>query len=173
MDKRKLIKQTEISIADQINTSMVNLEVANTIENMEDLKTIVQAKANQQYYQTKEASKFFTHYTRHYSLEEKPKTMYLLSVGVWLLLYKKGTASRLSGVLLLCGLSFITSMRNYFYISYQDEYKDYKTACSGYKNIIKMKNGLLNNNDKLSILVGAKLNNFNKGSFILGYSSFI
>ena len=52
MDKRKLIKQTEISIADQINTKLVNLEVANTIENSEDLKSILQAKANQQYFQS-------------------------------------------------------------------------------------------------------------------------
>lgn len=173
MDKRKLIKQTEISIADQINTRMVNLEVANTIENMEDLKTIVQAKANQSYYQACEESKIFTHYTRHYSLEEKPKSLYLISVGLWIILYKKGAASRLSGVLLLCGLSFLTSLRNYIYIYLQDEYKDYKMACNSYMSIIKMKTGLLNNNDKLSILIGAKTDNFNKGSFILGYSSLI
>ncbi len=89
MDRRKILEEKEKTIYETLNSDDLNLELAQNIEHLLELKEIIKFKANQSFVETNEKNKSFTIFSRTISLEDKPRSWYIISFFVWWFLYKR------------------------------------------------------------------------------------
>jgi hypothetical protein len=89
MDRRKILIEKENTIFDTLNSEEINLELAQNIENLAELREIIKFKANQSFMENTEKSKSFTIFSRTSTLEDKPRSWYIVSFVLWFMLYRR------------------------------------------------------------------------------------
>ena len=89
MDRRKILIEKENTIYDTLNSEDLNLELAQNIEHLFALKEIIKYKANQTFMETTEKNKSITIFSRTVSLEDKPRSWYIISFFLWFFLYRR------------------------------------------------------------------------------------
>lgn len=89
MDRRKILVEQENTIFDTLNCDEINLELAQNIENLYELREIIKFKANQSFMENSEKSKSFTIFSRTATLEDKPRSWYIISFVVWFMCYRR------------------------------------------------------------------------------------
>jgi hypothetical protein len=156
MDRRKISIEKHKSFFDTLNSDELNLELAANIENMLNLREIIKMKARQTFDERREKNKIFTFYKAHQSLEDNPKTIYVVSLVLWMLLYRTNMVSKVSLVFLVFGLNFYFNLRRQHYCKIQGEYKDYKRLNDNYHQIVKLKRKSMNVENLIERMFTAK-----------------
>lgn len=89
MDRRKILIEKENTIYETLNSEDINLELAQNIEYLHELKEIIKYKANQSFVEANEKNKAFTIFSRTITLEDKPRSWYIISFFVWFFMYRR------------------------------------------------------------------------------------
>lgn len=93
MDRRQFEFQSDDTLYEALNTNELNLELANNIEIMTELRDVIKAKAVQSYEEQNENKRIFTIFSHQKHLEDNPRAVYVIGFVVWLLAFKKGSKS--------------------------------------------------------------------------------
>lgn len=89
MDRRKILIEKDNTIYDTLNSEDLNLELAQNIEHLFELKEIIKYKANQTFMESSEKTKSFTIFSRTVTLEDKPRSWYIISFFLWFFMYRR------------------------------------------------------------------------------------
>ncbi len=162
MDRRKISIEKNKSFLETLNSDDLNLELAANIENMLNLRELIKMKARQVYQERREKSKIFTFHKSHQSLDDNPRSIYVISLTVWFLMYRVNAVSKLSLLFLIFGLNFYYNLKRQYYCKIQKEYKDYKRLNENYHQILKLKRKSMNLENLLKKTLGADYVKFNE-----------
>jgi hypothetical protein len=161
MDRRKISIEKNKSFYETLNSDELNLELAANIENMLNLREIIKMKAREDYQQIRERKKIFTFHKSHQSLDDNPRSIYVISLTLWFLLYRVNAVSKLSLLFMIFGLNFYYNLKRQYYCKIQKEYKDYKRLNDNYHQILKLKRKSMTMENFLLRIFGT---NFTKSS---------
>jgi hypothetical protein len=91
MDRRKIYIEQENTntIFDTLSSEDINLELAQNIENLFELREIIKFKANQSFMEKSEKSKSFTIFSSTATLEDRPRSWYLITFVLWFMAYRR------------------------------------------------------------------------------------
>lgn len=117
MDIRKVLTSTEENFSSNLTKQELNLDIAQNIENMINLEDLIKTKANITYKQNLERNQFWTIFSTQQNLTDKPKTVLVVSLVGWVILWRKNIASKihLVYVLFLVGI-YANYSKDRFYI---------------------------------------------------------
>lgn len=173
MDKRKIIEDKEISLQQSMQSKRVNLEIANVIETLEDLNVVIKSNANNKFRTVAEENKAFTIFSTQYSLEEKPRAVWVLGLGFSFILIRRQILPKFSILIVACLLTFYTSARNYMYCKSQPEFKSFVSSNNNLKSIIDMKIKSIPFIDRLKISIGLEFKGISKNFFVFNNTALI
>ena len=91
MDRRQLELGKDNYLFNALNSDDLNLELANNIEIMTELRELIKVKAVQSYSEQNENKRIFTMFSHQKHLEDNPRAIYILGFVVWFLAFKKGS----------------------------------------------------------------------------------
>ncbi len=93
MDRRKIYIEQENTnsntIYDTLSSEDINLELAQNIENLFELREIIKFKANQSFMEKSEKTKAFTIFSSTSTLEDRPRSWYLITFVIWFMAYRR------------------------------------------------------------------------------------
>lgn len=173
MDKRKLIEDKENALQKNIHSKRVDLEIANVIETLEDLNIIIKSNANNTFRTVVEENKTFTIFSKQYSLEEKPRAVWVLGLGFCIILARRQVFPKYSVIVAICLLTFYTSARNYMYCKSQPEFKSFVQSNNNLKKIIDMKIKSISFIDRLTLVLGLDFKGVSKNYFVFNNTALI
>lgn len=156
MDKRLLIKETEENLSINLNNHELNLDIANSIEIMEDLKRISEAKGNSNYSQYAQKSKFYNLIFKQTSLDQMPKSVFIVVFGLMLSFSRRSYLKPERFIFAYLAINAIIIYRNNKFLKSVPEYREYKKSLMNYNQIIGVKNKMLSVNEILKILFSAE-----------------
>lgn len=139
MDRRKIVVEKGKTFYESLNSDELNLEIANNLENLLDLREIIKMKARQTYDERKESGKTFTFFKSADNLESNPKYAYIFSLVSWWILFKAQKVSKVSLLFVLFGISIYYNLKRQNYCKLQKEYEDYKKLNDVYHQIVRLK----------------------------------
>lgn len=171
MDRRKIYNETNKTIYDALNTDEINLEIANNLENMSDLKEIIKLKAMQTFEEKKAANRWFTIYKSHEGLEDNPRFVYVVGIAIWYIGKRNGFLSNLSLVYIILGVSIYCNMKRERYCTKQEEYSDFNRLNENLRRILKIKRNTMGYEAMINKRFGVEynfehINNSNEYKFL-------
>jgi hypothetical protein len=160
MDRRKIKVEKDRSFFEALNSDELNLELADNIESLFNLREIIKMKARQTFDENREKSRIFTFFKSHQSLEDNPKTIYVFSITLWALFYRVGAVSKVSLLFVIFGLNLWYNIKRQYYCKIQKEYTDYKRLNDNYHQIVKLKKKAMSMERFLERTMGADYNKY-------------
>lgn len=139
MDRRKIKIDTQSTIFDSLDSDEVNLELAQNIETMIELKDIIKSKAVQSFEEQANKDRILTFFKSQQHLEDNPRSVYVLGTVGWLLMYRIGAASKSSLLWFYFCISIYYNYKRQSYCKMQPEYPLYKHLNDNFRRVVELK----------------------------------
>jgi hypothetical protein len=139
MDKRKIVVEKGRTFYESLNSDELNLEIANNLENLFELRELVKLKARQSFDERKNQAKFLNFFKSAKSFESNPKYAYSIPVILWLIVYQVRGLPKVSFLFMIFGINIFYDLKRQNYCRLQEEFIEYKKLNDAYHQIIKLK----------------------------------
>lgn len=139
MDRRKIEVEKGKVLYDALGSDELNLELANNLENLFELREVVKMKARQHFQEQQDKKRIFTFVKGADSLETTPKFAYTFTLVGWFILYQTKRVNKMSLLYALFSISIFYNMRRQKYCKLQKEYTEYEKLNKIYHQIVVLK----------------------------------
>ncbi len=148
MDYRLNSKETNLLVKETLNSKSINLELANNIENIEELRELIKIGAAATYKQEYERRRI--KFGVPCEIDEFPKHIYLYTALFWWVAYIKMNFSKYTFFVSIFMIKFIWNLKRSNACKIQEGYKDYLNLQNSLRNIVEMKKKLMTRDEILN-----------------------
>jgi hypothetical protein len=150
MDARLSTSDANKIVKESLNSKNLNLELANNIENIQEIKELIKIGAAATYKQEYEKRRI--KFGVPCEIDEFPKHIYLYTALVWWILFTKFSVSKYTFFLSIFAVKLIWNLRRLRSCVKQEEYQDFIKLQKSLYKVVEMKKKSLTTDEILKAL---------------------